>query len=393
MVAAEGGIGFMLPQVRHCFRPCPKPRVVAAMLAAILAAVLASVAAPAEARSRRDSFWPPEPREQAEPRERRASLLPARSSGRIVIVVSTEDQKLTVYDDGEPVASTTVSTGVDDHPTPIGIFSVIQKQRYHESNIYSAAPMPFMQRITWSGVALHEGHVTGRPASHGCIRMPHAFAVDLYRYTREGARVVIAREDVSPEPTGLSWPRLPPEARQADNARPSDVPDQPAGEIEAPARTATAAHPARHDIVAENPVSLLVNRRTGKLYVRRAFSPVFDVPITIDDPARPLGTHLLVARDDGKPLDWMSFSLTEPVREASLIDDGRRPRRIRDASLAMPAPPASSASDALARLHLAPGTAAFVASLLSPGASLIISDDGAHGRENWAGTNFIALPE
>jgi len=88
------------------------------------------------------------------------------------IVISINQQKLHLYADGKEVADSLVATGVPALPTPTGVFSVIGKERFHRSNIYSGAPMPFMQRITWSGVALHEGENIGHPASHGCIRMP-----------------------------------------------------------------------------------------------------------------------------------------------------------------------------------------------------------------------------
>ncbi len=84
------------------------------------------------------------------------------------------------------------------HTTPMGAFSVIQKQKFHKSNIYSGAPMPFMQRITWSGIAMHAGVLPGYPASHGCIRMPMAFAVKMYNWTRMGARVVVTPGELSP---------------------------------------------------------------------------------------------------------------------------------------------------------------------------------------------------
>ena len=84
------------------------------------------------------------------------------------------------------------------HPTPIGLFSVIGKERWHHSNIYCGAPMPFMQRITWSGVAMHSGVVPGYPASHGCIRLPAAFAPQLWGMTKMGARVVVARRETIP---------------------------------------------------------------------------------------------------------------------------------------------------------------------------------------------------
>jgi hypothetical protein len=119
--------------------------------------------------------------------------------GPVQIFVSINQQKLHVYSDGAHVADTSVATGVPSLPTPRGVFSVIQKQVFHRSNLYSNAPMPFMQRITWSGVAMHEGENIGHPASHGCIRMPGEFAARLYKFTKIGARVVVARGELKPE--------------------------------------------------------------------------------------------------------------------------------------------------------------------------------------------------
>jgi hypothetical protein len=118
--------------------------------------------------------------------------------GPVEIVVSIDQQKLHLYSGGQHVADTSVATGVPSLPTPLGIFDVIQKQVFHRSNIYSGAPMPFMQRITWSGVALHEGENIGHRASHGCIRMPHDFAARLYQFTKLGARVIVADAELTP---------------------------------------------------------------------------------------------------------------------------------------------------------------------------------------------------
>ena len=84
------------------------------------------------------------------------------------------------------------------HPTPMGVFSIIQKHKLHHSNIYSGAPMPFMQRITWSGIAMHAGALPGYPASHGCIRLPMAFAARMWNWTKMGARVVITPGEITP---------------------------------------------------------------------------------------------------------------------------------------------------------------------------------------------------
>ncbi len=117
------------------------------------------------------------------------------------IVVSKDRQSLAVYDGDTVVATSKVSTGKRGHTTPSGIFSILEKQVYHESNLYSASPMPYMQRLTWSGIALHESNsVPNYPASHGCVRMPKAFAKMLYQMTERGVHVVIADQPLVPQP-------------------------------------------------------------------------------------------------------------------------------------------------------------------------------------------------
>jgi lipoprotein-anchoring transpeptidase ErfK/SrfK len=125
----------------------------------------------------------------------------------LIINVSIARQRVTVYDANGLFAEAPVSTGMRGHPTPMGVFSVIQKDRYHHSNIYSGAPMPFMQRITWGGVALHAGVLPGYPASHGCIRMPESFAVKMWGWTKLGARVIVTPGELSP--LAFSHPLLP----------------------------------------------------------------------------------------------------------------------------------------------------------------------------------------
>ncbi|MGF1620178.1 MAG: L,D-transpeptidase family protein [Rhodomicrobiaceae bacterium] len=126
------------------------------------------------------------------------------------IVVSLKKQRLDVYRGAERISSTRVSTGKPGHRTPAGVFSILQKRKWHRSNIYSNAPMPYMQRLTWSGIALHEGHVPGYPASHGCIRLPGKFARQLFSTTNIGAHVVVTQDETSPSPLthpGLLQPR------------------------------------------------------------------------------------------------------------------------------------------------------------------------------------------
>ena len=115
------------------------------------------------------------------------------------IVVSRDQQSLVVYDGDTVVATSNVSTGKAGHSTPTGIFSILEKRRFHKSNIYSNAPMPFMQRLTWSGIALHaSNHVPSYPASHGCVRMPDAFAKQLFKMTGRGLHVLISDRQLTP---------------------------------------------------------------------------------------------------------------------------------------------------------------------------------------------------
>lgn len=140
----------------------------------------------------------PTPKKRATPKLADAPKNTPKPQGPIVITIALESQHLKVYDANGLFAESPVSTGMAGHSTPMGVFSIIQKNKYHRSNIYSNAPMPYMQRITWSGVALHAGVLPGYPASHGCIRMPMNFAMRLWGWTRMGARVIIAPGELSP---------------------------------------------------------------------------------------------------------------------------------------------------------------------------------------------------
>jgi hypothetical protein len=214
-----------------------------------LALFLVAASAPAHAQWRGydDGWQPPPPRHravhQAEPKPVPISKEPFGDipKGPIQIFVSIDQQKLHLYSNGVQVAETSVATGVPALPTPLGVFSVIQKQVFHRSNLYSNAPMPFMQRITWSGVALHEGENIGHRASHGCIRMPREFAIKLYGVTRLGARVIVADPEL--KPTEFADSHLfvhtdkPPE--------PPAPPAAPPAQVQAPAPAAPVSEPIK----------------------------------------------------------------------------------------------------------------------------------------------------
>ena len=113
------------------------------------------------------------------------------ASARVKIVVSLLDQLAYIYRGERLLGVSTVSTGADGHDTPVGEFTILEKQVFHRSNLYSDAPMPYMQRLTWDGIALHAGQLPGYPASHGCIRLPKAFAKQLFDLTAMGGAVSV----------------------------------------------------------------------------------------------------------------------------------------------------------------------------------------------------------
>ncbi|HSD93238.1 MAG TPA: L,D-transpeptidase family protein [Methyloceanibacter sp.] len=155
-------------------------------IAALALAVGASL--PAEAKKRQGSA------------KRVEEPLPDPANGEpMTLVVSLNNQKVEIYRGTTLVTSSKVSTGMRGYATKAGVFSILEKKRRHHSNLYSGAPMPYMQRLTWSGTALHAGVVPGYPASHGCIRLPFSFAPKLFGITTVGEHVVVARDSVAPE--------------------------------------------------------------------------------------------------------------------------------------------------------------------------------------------------
>ena len=369
--------------------------------------------------------------------------------GPLQIFISIDQQKLHLYSNGSHIADSSVATGVLSLPTPLGVFSVIQKQVFHRSNIYSNAPMPFMQRITWSGVALHEGENIGHRASHGCIRMPREFAVRLYSLTRIGARVIVANGEL--KPVEFADPHLfvhkdkpPAPAVAAPVAAPSV---QAAASIDgiktldaAPVDAATPEHPAelglrvRSDSVAAGagpvadapkseapvplakpadlakdapakmtPIAIFVSRKEKKIYVRQNFEPLFDAAVTIEHPDQPLGTHVFTAMnflDDHATLRWTVVSLpgeppkpTKPVRNADRERTFERHAkgRYRDEDRAQPdLPPPQTPAQALARIDIPQDAIDYISQLMVPGSSLIVSDHGL-GDETGEGTDFIVV--
>jgi hypothetical protein len=450
-------------------------------------------------------------------------------------VISIGDQRISIYNGDGLVTRAPVSTGMRGHPTPTGVFSIVQKKRWHRSNIYSSAPMPFMQRITWSGIALHAGALPGYPASHGCIRLPGEFASRLFGMTEMGQRVIISPHDVAPEtiahknlPTPHLWPAEALEARAAapgettaaiadtrkaagglEQVSLTDAPVEAKGlnpleyarnmkhqanekarlaarsmktahiqgvrkaaelriahrrlnavesasenaadrlaaamrklgkvddeefvqaaEGIAALRTALGEAKAREDearsatqatehelaasrreaqqarsagkaaaaaLVEANrrlrPLSVFISRKTGRLYVRQDWKPLFDAPVTFRDAERQIGTHVYIGThpaENGPGLIWSALSMP-PEAPA----EPKRPRGSRDetpapAAAPEPASPPETALGALDRLTIPEDAARRMAELSWVGASIILSDHGISG-ETGETTDFIIL--
>jgi hypothetical protein len=385
------------------------------------------------------------------------SIAPREAGPPIMAIVSLKGQHVTVYDANGWIMRAPVSSGQKGRETPAGIFSVIQKDADHHSNLYDDAFMPHMERITWSGIALHGGPLPGHAASHGCVRMPYGFAENLFGRTKLGMRVIIAPHDV--QPVDISHPALlqpKPDvgaraaalateaadaAKQADAARLAAVTAQREaaaataqirklnilkaradaqlaaadravdsatsddakakaedakqkavanvaelqGQLEAangaaqpkldavgPARDAAvaaenaraaAAKAARDEAHAFDPVSVFISRKTQHLYVRRGFEPVFDAPITIENPDQPIGTHVFTAMAKAETgLRWSVVTINDAADAKSALDRITIPQDVLDRI----APTASARS------------------------SIIISDE-ALSPETGKGTEFVAV--
>jgi lipoprotein-anchoring transpeptidase ErfK/SrfK len=417
-------------------------------LAATAALTALTVAPPANAAAR-----PARSTETAAPRNAGEALM---------AVVSIKSQHVTIYDADGWILRAPVSSGTKGRETPAGVFTVLQKDKDHHSNLYDDAWMPNMLRITWSGIALHGGPLPGYPASHGCVRMPYGFAEKLFDKVRMGMRVIIAPNDA--EPVEVSHPALfvpKPEAiaaiparvetlaRAADEAtktateaknaaaaaareaapltaslrklkglktsadaalarvekaldtaktdeakaRAEEQKQKAAARVaelqtqldtaEADAKSkldaaaaaqdaakaaeatrADAAKAAREAKVALEPVSVFISRQTQKLYVRRGYESILEVPVTIRDRDKPIGTHVLTAvARNGEGLRWTAVT----------IDSG------------------DSAQAALDRISMPQEVLDRIAPTALPKSSLIISDEPLNRETNYRTEFVVAL--
>ena len=205
--------------------------------------------------------------------------------GPVLMVVSLATQRAVVYRNGLPIGITTVSTGRPGFRTPTGVFTILQKRVEHYSNLYNNAPMPYMQRLTWGGVALHAGNLPGYPASHGCIRLPHEFAQRLYGATHLGMTVVITDQ--------AAVPRVAPSEsllRAATSPVPGDEP------VWQPQRSPSG------------PVSIVVSAADRTAIVLRNGVVIGSAPVEIAGPVT-RASAFMFNRIDGSQGTWLRVGL------------------------------------------------------------------------------------
>jgi hypothetical protein len=264
-------------------------------------------------------------------------------SGPVVVLVSTPKQGVVVYRGGVRIASSSCSTGRPGHTTPSGVFVILQKDVHHHSSTYNNAPMPYMERVTWGGVALHAGNLPGYPASHGCIRLPLEFAKLLFGVTTLGTPVIIANAE--PAYDDIQHPGL----LMARGA---------VKEV-----SAKAAHPVTATTDTHQTSAFVVSTAERKLIAFVNGKESFTAPITIQSPERPFGTH--------------AFSLTGPDSD---------PRHLKWLAIGLPsgtnvaAASALLASETMNRISLTPDTARRVTAMMHPGSTLVITDQPTHSE-------------
>lgn len=250
-------------------------------------------------------------------------------AGPMLLIVNVTTQRAVLFRNGVPIAATTVSTGRPGHSTPTGVFTILQKQVEHYSSLYDSAPMPFMQRLTWGGVALHAGNLPGYPASHGCVRLPAEFAKLLYGETKLGMTVVITNQQVTPRLAPTPTP-------VAESAASNEMTQQ------------FAWNPAKSP---EGPVSILVSAADHRAIVLRNGIIIGSAAVTVDGPVA--GTWIYTLRSvDEHGQHWGRLAL------ASKSADG-----------------AEVASSEWSRFHAPQIFRQAVAGIVVPGTTIIVTSD------------------
>ncbi|MFO1206954.1 MAG: L,D-transpeptidase [Burkholderiales bacterium] len=205
-------------------------------------------------------------------------------SGPIVVVVSLPEQRADIYRNGVRIGVATVSTGKTGHQTPTGIFTVLQKDADHHSKKYNNAPMPYSERLTWDGVALHAGGLPGYPSSHGCVHLPSEFARKLFQISPMGMTVVIANAQSAP--VDVTHP-----------AALSPVDAKTGRAVEVPRLSTSEAFRWEPEKSPSGPLSIVVSGADQRVLVYRNGVEIGRAKVALQQPDLPLGTHAFIMQE------------------------------------------------------------------------------------------------
>ena len=262
--------------------------------------------------------------------------------GPLMILVSVPEQTMHVYRNGVLIGRSTVSTGSKGHSTPGGVFSILEKKQTHRSKTYNNAPMPYMQRLTWTGIAMHSGALPGYPASHGCIRLPYDFSQLLFKATEKGGTVVLG-DAKTPTPHLASNPGL--------LLAPKDF------TLDMVHHLAKDEYDWRPERSTEGPITIVVSSADEALYVYRNGNPIGRGAVQVSGRGG-LGNHVftLLEGSTGKP------SQLAPGREAG--------KWMRVTSQGRPV----EADDIASRIRFNREFAQKLADEIKPGTTVIVTD-------------------
>jgi hypothetical protein len=275
------------------------------------------------------------------------------TTGPVVMVVSITEQRAYVYRNGILIGATTVSTGRPGHLTPTGVFTVLQKQKEHRSTIYDGAPMPYIERLTWCGIALHAGGLPGYPESHGCIHLPTEFAQRLFDISPNGMTVVIGTDQTAPEQV----------AHPGYLAPVKFVGGQP---IEPETFAPKEDERWQPELSPSGPVSIVLSQASRLIVVYRNGIEIGRARLTVTGDA-PLVNHALVLSEgpssvpdpyvpDPTKFSWLRIGVAGHLGEQGTQVD----------------------PTAVARIKMPAGFAALVNGILTPGATLFVTNEALY---------------
>ncbi|MET0868694.1 MAG: L,D-transpeptidase [Pseudorhodoplanes sp.] len=266
------------------------------------------------------------------------------TEGPVVVLVSIPGQWVVVYRGGTRIGMSTCSTGKPGHTTPAGVFVILQKDKDHHSSTYNNASMPYMERLTWQGVALHAGNLPGYPASHGCVRLPLDFAKLLFGVTTLGTPVIVA--DTAMSTADLRHPGLLISEHTEEMAREA-----------VKSNAAKPHHPETATVQTHEAASFVISTADRRLLAFVNGKEVYTSPVTLRSPEKPFGTHAFTLTgpdSDPRHMQWLAIGLDSKLDSKATSD--------------------MILSETLSRVDLPQDAARRVLALMHPGSTMVVTD-------------------